>query len=34
MNIFVRNIIANDFFTIVGYSLPEYDLQEICRIIK
>jgi len=27
MNIFVGNIIVNDFFIIVGYSLPGYDLQ-------
>jgi len=27
MNIFVGNIIVNDFFTIVGYSLPGCDLQ-------
>jgi len=24
---FLGNIIVNDFFTIVGYSLPGYDLQ-------
>jgi len=27
MNIFVGNIIVNDFFTVVSYSLPEYDSQ-------
>ena len=27
MNIFAGNIIVNDFFTIVGYSLPGCDLQ-------
>jgi len=32
MSIFVGNIIANDFFTIVGYSLPGYDLKLIFKI--
>jgi len=27
MNIFEGNIIVKDFFSIVGYSLPGYDLQ-------